>query len=76
MALVAKQQTVSFAKGSFPVGLFGMRGKQVNVGGPIVRGYETFPVVMFYHLEGFPVVHAGPSQVLVGNLEAEWMDKV
>jgi hypothetical protein len=53
-----------------------MRGKQVNVGGPIVRGYETLPVVMFYHLKGFPVIHAGPSQVLIGNLEAEWMDKV
>jgi len=76
LPFVAEQQPVASLEGSIPKGFFCVRSEEVYVLRPLLGTDEARPIRMLDHIQGFPVIHSGPPEILVRNLKAEGVNQV
>lgn len=76
MAFIAKDEAIAIAVFHIPVSLLCTRGKEPESLRSIRAGSKSLPVVVVMQVEAVPVVHSAAPDLLIGNVETEWMNEM
>tara|TARA_Y100000588_G_scaffold266828_1_gene281862 strand:- start:144 stop:572 length:429 start_codon:yes stop_codon:yes gene_type:complete len=73
---VSKEQTVTILERNIPHRTLGMGGKKMDALRTVFAGKKGIPIIVLMQIQGMPIIHPGPSQMLVVYLEAIGFDEM